>query len=83
MAKVELFPMGVDAGRFSPKLRSVELREAMLRRLGLTAEAVLLVGAGRLSAEKRWDMVMRAVGRRTSGSRVGLSSLEMAGIGGS
>ena len=72
MAKVELFPMGVEAGRFSPKLRSIELREVMLLRLGLTAKSVLLVGAGRLSGEKRWDMVMRAVGRLASGARVGL-----------
>ena len=27
MAKVEMFPMGVEAGRFSPELRSLELRE--------------------------------------------------------
>ncbi len=72
MAKVETFPMGVEAGRFSPAFRSHELREELLRRLGLTAESVLLVGAGRLSAEKRWDMVIRAVGRHTSRPRVGL-----------
>ena len=43
------------------------LREQALQALGLDADATLLVGVGRFSAEKRWDMVMRAVadGRAT------------------
>jgi len=47
---------------FSPLLRSQALREQALTGLGLDASATLLLGVGRFSAEKRWNMVMRAVG---------------------
>lgn len=63
----ETVRMGVEGGLFSPSLRSAALREQALRALGLDARATLLIGVGRFSAEKRWDMVMRAVaeaGRR-------------------
>jgi len=43
-------------------LRSQALREQALTGLGLDASATLLLGVGRFSAEKRWNMVMRAVG---------------------
>jgi len=58
---VETITMGVEPGRFSPRLRSPELRAAALASLGLGPEAALLVGMGRFSAEKRWEMVIRAV----------------------
>ena len=54
--------MGVEGGIFSPLLRSPSLREQALCALGLDANATLLIGVGRFSAEKRWNMVMRAVG---------------------
>jgi len=53
--------MGVESARFSPQLRSVGLRAAALESLGLPPEATLLVGVGRFSGEKRWEMVIRAV----------------------
>lgn len=53
--------LGVESGRFSPTLRSAELRAATLHSIGLPPAAVLLVGIGRFSGEKRWDMVIRAV----------------------
>jgi alpha-1,6-mannosyltransferase len=59
---VETIRMGVEPGVFSPSLRSAELREAALAGLGLPPDAVLLFGIGRFSAEKRWSMVLRAVG---------------------
>lgn len=62
VANVETIRMGVEAGLFSPALRSSALREQVLCALGLDASATLLVGIGRFSAEKRWDMVLRAVG---------------------
>jgi len=68
----ETLPMGVEQGLFSPKLRSSDLREAALARLGLDPSGVLLLGAGRFSAEKRWDMVMRAVGECAGRHSVGL-----------
>ncbi|MGN6850303.1 MAG: glycosyltransferase, partial [Sphingomicrobium sp.] len=58
----ETVPMGVEAGVFSPSLRSAALRGKALRALGLEADATLLLGIGRFSAEKRWNMVLRAVG---------------------
>ena len=64
--------MGVEAGLFSPALRSPTLREQALCALGLDAGATLLVGVGRFSAEKRWDMVMRAVGEAARRRKVGL-----------
>ena len=54
--------MGVEGGLFSPSLRSSALREEALGALGLDASATLLLGVGRFSAEKRWNMVLRAVG---------------------
>lgn len=61
LGNTETLPMGVEPGIFSPKRRSATLREAALERLGLDRDGVLLIGVGRFSAEKRWDMVMRAV----------------------
>jgi alpha-1,6-mannosyltransferase len=61
VANAETVGMGVEAGVFSPSLRSQLLREQALRALGLEPSATLLLGVGRFSAEKRWNMVMRAV----------------------
>jgi alpha-1,6-mannosyltransferase len=62
VANIETIRMGVEPGLFSPALRSPELREQALRALGLDADGTLLLGVGRFSAEKRWNMVLRAVG---------------------
>ena len=72
VANVETIRMGVEAGLFSPAHRSSSLREQILCSLGLDASATLLVGIGRFSAEKRWDMVLRAVGGASRYSDVGL-----------
>lgn len=72
VANCETLPMGVEAGVFSPALRSSAMREQALRALGLDANATLLVGVGRFSAEKRWDMVMRAVAEAARKRPVGL-----------
>jgi alpha-1,6-mannosyltransferase len=61
IANVETIRMGVEPDLFSPMLRSHEVREQALSVLGLDRDATLLLGIGRFSAEKRWDMVMRAV----------------------
>ena len=70
LAKAETLPMGVERGIFSASLRSAELRADALHMLGLGHDAVLLIGIGRLSAEKRWEMVVRAVAELAP--RVGL-----------
>jgi alpha-1,6-mannosyltransferase len=72
IANSETLPMGVEAGIFSPKLRSSALRTEALQALGLDEDALLLVAVGRFSAEKRWDMVMRAVSECASRHQIGL-----------
>src|SRR5438270_13163585 len=72
VANCETVPMGVEGGIFSPTLRSNELRERVLRSLGLGPEATLLIGVGRFSAEKRWSMVLRAVGEVAGRRPVGM-----------
>jgi len=62
VAKAETIAMGVEPGTFSPHLRSRALRSSVLASLGLDSDATLLIGIGRLSAEKRWDTVIKAVG---------------------
>ena len=72
LANSETLPMGVEAGVFSPRLRSTAVRAAALQSLGLNDDALLLVGIGRFSGEKRWDMVMRAVEECSARHAVGL-----------
>lgn len=64
-------PMGVEPGVFSPGLRDEALRAQLLARCGLGPDATLLLGVGRYSAEKRWNMVIDAAhaagGRRPVG----------------
>jgi alpha-1,6-mannosyltransferase len=60
LTKAETIRMGDEAGLFSPTRRSEALRRSLLASLGLEASDILLVGVGRFSAEKRWDMVIRA-----------------------
>ena len=62
VANTETIRMGVEPGIFSPALRSAALRKSALADLGLDPDGLLLVGVGRFSAEKRWNMVLRAVG---------------------
>ena len=56
-----LSPMGVEPGLFTPANRSVEVRRDLLAMCDLPPEATLLLGLGRLSAEKRWPLVVKAV----------------------
>ncbi len=61
LTNAQTVPMGVEGGLFSPSLRSTGTREEALGALDLGADATLLLGIGRFSAEKRWNMVLRAV----------------------
>lgn len=65
-------PLGVEPGRFDPRLRDESLRRALLAGLGLPPSAALLVGVGRLSPEKRLKMVVQAVAEAGSDQPVGL-----------
>ncbi len=72
VANTVTVPMGVEPGVFSPSLRSQEVRDSALEALGLGADGVLLLGLGRFSAEKRWEMVARAIGDSACRRQVGL-----------
>ncbi|HVM23710.1 MAG TPA: glycosyltransferase [Sphingomicrobium sp.] len=65
-------PMGVECGVFAPSLRTPRLRADALRSLGLGPDATLLLGVGRISGEKRWNMVIRAVAAAARQREVGL-----------
>jgi len=60
LQKVATVPMGVEPGIFSPQARDEALRAALLKTCGLGPDATLLIGLGRLAAEKRWPMVVDA-----------------------
>ena len=72
LTKAETIKMGVEAELFSPALRSEALRRSLLASLGLEASDILLVGVGRFSSEKRWDMVIRATDLAARNVPVGL-----------
>jgi alpha-1,6-mannosyltransferase len=72
VSNAETIRMGVEPGVFSPSLRSLQVREAALASMGLDRSATLLVGVGRFSAEKRWNLVVRAVGECARKLPVGL-----------
>jgi alpha-1,6-mannosyltransferase len=72
IANAEPIRMGVETGVFSPDRRSSALRSAALERLGLGPDGVLLLGVGRFSAEKRWELVLRAAGESGRKLPVGL-----------
>jgi alpha-1,6-mannosyltransferase len=72
VANIRTIRMGVEAGLFSPSMRSLDLRREALAGLGLEQHGVLLIGVGRFSAEKRWDVVIRAVGECGRRMPVGL-----------
>ena len=61
VAHTRLEPMGVEEGVFSPDNRDAALRAQLLAECGLPETAGLLLGVGRMSAEKRWPMVIDAV----------------------
>ncbi|MEQ7873236.1 glycosyltransferase [Sphingomonas sp. ASV193] len=68
LEKVTSVPFGVDSELFSPSLRAPDLRADWLARLGLGADATLLLSVGRFGAEKRWPMVLKAAA--AAGKRV-------------
>ena len=72
VAHTALFPMGIEEGVFTPANHDPALRKRLLADLGLPEQAGLLVGVGRLSAEKRWPMVFDAVRRAAHSQPLGM-----------
>ena len=60
--EVDVVPLGVELGQFSPAKRDEQLRA----RLGISEQQPLLIYAGRLDAEKRPDLVVEAFRRLPS-----------------
>ena len=72
VGKAIAIPLGVEGGRFGSDLRDEKLRAELLASLGLPESGILLLGIGRFSSEKRWDMVVRAVAEAARKQPVGL-----------
>lgn len=72
VAHTRLIPMGVEAEAFSPDNRDPALRARLLADLGLPETAGLLLTIGRLSAEKRWSVVIEGVQRAARERPLGL-----------
>jgi alpha-1,6-mannosyltransferase len=70
--KAVSIPLGVEGGRFDPDLRDEKLRAELLAGLGLPESGLLLLGIGRFSSEKRWDMVIRAAAEASRKVPIGL-----------
>jgi alpha-1,6-mannosyltransferase len=73
LSRVSTVPLGIETGRFSPELRREDLRQELLENLGLDRNGIMLIGVGRFGAEKRWDMVIRAVGELGKSHSVALA----------
>ena len=67
-----LHPMGIEAGVFAPERRSPDLRRRLLELCELPESAHLLIGVGRLAAEKRWPLVVDAVTAASQSLPIGL-----------
>lgn len=67
-----LHPLGVEADLFSPTRRDPVVRAKLLELCDLPDTAHLLIGVGRLSAEKRWPMVIDAVTTASQRHPIGL-----------
>lgn len=64
--------MGVEPGVFSPTHCDPMVRLNLLALCGLGPEATLLLGVGRYSPEKRWDMVIDAAIAAGAATPIGL-----------
>ncbi len=74
-----LHPMGIEAGLFTPARRDPAVRRELLELCDLPEDAHLLIGVGRLSAEKRWPMVVDAVAAASRHLPIGLVILGAGG----
>ncbi len=58
LQRTAVLPMGVEPGLFTPALRDAALRTRLLDLCRIPDSGTLLLGVGRLSAEKRWPMLI-------------------------
>ncbi|QDZ09151.1 glycosyltransferase family 1 protein [Sphingomonas panacisoli] len=64
--------MGVQDGLFSPTRRDLAVRRRTLELCGLRSNAMLMLGVGRYSPEKRWAMVIEAAISASTVKPIGL-----------
>lgn len=79
VANTALHPMGIEAGLFTPDRRDTALRRELLALCDLPEDAHLLIAVGRLSAEKRWPMIIDAVAAASRSLPIGLVMLGAGG----
>ena len=79
VAHTRFEPMGVEEGVFASANRDPALRADLLAQCGLPPTAGLLIGIGRLAAEKRWPMVIKAVQQAARARPLGLVLLGAGG----
>ena len=79
VAHTRFEPMGVEEGVFASANRDPALRADLLAQCGLPPSAGLLIGIGRLAAEKRWPMVIKAVQQAARARPLGLVLLGAGG----
>lgn len=72
LPNVTMIPLGIEPNRFSPRLRSADLRAKMLAKCHLPENARLLLAICRLSPDKRLPMVIEAVSVASAQQPVGL-----------
>lgn len=72
VAHTALHPMGVDTALFRPERRDAAMRRRLLALCELPESAHLLIGVGRLCAEKRWPVAIDAVMRASQTRPIGL-----------
>jgi alpha-1,6-mannosyltransferase len=58
LKRTATLPMGVEPNLFTPALRDPALRAQLLDECQMPESGTLLLGVGRLSAEKRWPMLI-------------------------
>jgi alpha-1,6-mannosyltransferase len=69
---IRLEPMGIEAEAFSATNHDPALRRDLLTQLSLPESAGLLLAVGRLSAEKRWSVIIEGVRRAARHRPLGL-----------
>jgi alpha-1,6-mannosyltransferase len=81
LGKVVTVPLGVS-DEFSPLQRDVRVRAELLAELGLGPSATLLLAVGRLTAEKRPDLLVKVVVEAARARDVGLIMIGDGGMRG-
>ena len=79
VAHTALHPMGIAAGVFSQVNRDQALRRHLLELCELPESALLLLGVGRLSAEKRWPLVVDAITAASHDAPIGMVLIGQGG----